>query len=308
VFKLTPSGSLWRYRVLYNFCLTYSTCPDGRNPISGLAYQGQQVGDAYDGVSPLYGVTQSGGLQSNNGYGTVFTLSPSANGTWYGRAIYRFCQLTGCVDGYRPSGKVSIDSGGNLIGVTSFGGQAGDGVIYKLSPPASGREWNVTSLYSFCALAGCADGSSPSGPLTIDDSGNVFGTTQSGGAYGGGTVYRLAQNDSETVLHSFCAKRSSTGYCVDGRYPDSGVLAVPNGAFLGTTFEGGADNHDGGTLFRLGASGTFTILHHFCLHFPCNDGTGPSGLTHISGGRFLGTTEYGQNYFGDGRVFVLTRQ
>ena len=77
--------------------------------------------------------------------------------------------------------------GSNLYGTTEYGGDAGDGTVFEVTP--KGHE---TILYSFCSQAGCADGSYPDAGLIADSSGNFYGTTSGGGANGNyGTVFRL---------------------------------------------------------------------------------------------------------------------
>jgi len=138
---------------------------------------------------------------------TTILLSAAAWGTATEVVLYNFCQKGGCADGAAPSGQLLFDAAGNLYGVASSGGASGGGgVVYELSPSPSG--WTETVLYSFCALTNCADGETPKGALAFDSSGNLYGTTYSGGAYGYGAVFELspsASGWSETVLYSFCA-------------------------------------------------------------------------------------------------------
>ena len=95
-------------------------------------------------------------------------------------------------------------------------------------------------LYSFCSLQNCVDGSLPLGSLIFDSDGNLYGTTDSGGANASGIVFKLAPNPdgtwTESVLHSF------TGGS-DGRSPNAGLIADSDGNLYGTTNEGGIINH-----------------------------------------------------------------
>ena len=161
VFKLSPSGT---ETVLYSF-----TGSDGSGPFAGLIA---------DSSGNLYGTTQSGG--ASGGHGVVFKLSPGGTET----VLYSF---TGGSDGGTPRAGLIADSSGNLYGTTQFGGPGcggvGCGVVFKLSP--SGTE---TVLYSFTG----SDGSGPFPGLIADSSGNLYGTTLSGGASGGhGVVFKL---------------------------------------------------------------------------------------------------------------------
>lgn len=306
VFKLKrgANGRQWSLQVLYNFCLKYSTCPDGHHPTTGLSYQGQQTGAPYDGVSSLYGVTQNGGPAN---LGTAFSLTPQSDGTWKHSIIHTFCKLANCADDGPPTGELTVDADGNLIGAAGGGVYSG-GMIYKLSPPGSGVAWNMTTVYSFCQLADCADGESPLGPLTFDTSGNLVGTTANGGAYSsvspGGTVFSLAQSGSETVLHSFCAQLNNRGNCVDGESPYSGIVINPDGTLFGTAESPWLRGGNTGMIFRI-RNGTFSKLYKFCSTQSCTYPLSPSGLTRIPHG-FVGTTRYGGTG-GVGTVFELTQ-
>jgi uncharacterized repeat protein (TIGR03803 family) len=90
----------------------------------------------------------------------------------------------------------------------------------------------------------CADGEIPTGSLVADKSGNLYGTTERGGANGSGTVFKLTGTALE-VLYSFCAQPN----CADGALPLSGVVLDASGNLFGTTSYRGANN--GGTVFEL---------------------------------------------------------
>jgi uncharacterized repeat protein (TIGR03803 family) len=138
------------------------------------------------------------------------------------------------------------------------------------------------------------NGYRPNGPLVFDASGNLYGTTMQGGAYGGGNVFRLNPSNgkwSETELFSFCP---SGKYCTDGIFPSAGVIFDASGKNLyGMTEEGG--RYGGGTVFELtpGTDGKWTekVLHSFGKG---EDGSSPQGgLTLDAAGNLYGTTYYG---------------
>src|SRR5579872_275493 len=98
--------------------------------------------------------------------------------------------------------------------------------------------------------------------------GNLYGTTQSGGAGQEcpgfdnpdcGTVFRLDRYGKLTTLYSFCVQQG----CPDGEYPYAGLVLGEDGNFYGTT-EGGGANGMGGTVFRIGVTGNLTTLYSFC--------------------------------------------
>lgn len=153
------------------------------------------------------------------------------------------------------------------------------------------------------------DGSDPVSGLVFDHSGNLYGTTQSGGSAKSpyGTVFELSlQSDGfwkETVLYNFC---SVTG-CLDGAVPMAGLVVDSAGNLYGTTYAGGAIECETsfggcGTVFELsppsdsGGSWTETVLHNFCIDGfkgGCKDGAEPASQLTPRGGKLYGTTTTG---------------
>ncbi len=132
----------------------------------------------------LYGTTEYGGLAND---GTVFKLTPSSSG--YGESIlYSF---KGGRDGSLPLAGLIADDAGIMYGTTSAGGGANLGTIFKLAPLPSGSGYAETVLYAF---HGSSDGADPMAGLVADGkTGTLYGTTQSGGAHGVGSVFALKQ-------------------------------------------------------------------------------------------------------------------
>jgi uncharacterized repeat protein (TIGR03803 family) len=196
--------------------------------------------------------------------------------------IYNF---TGGTDGGNPLNGFLIGPSGNLWGTTSSGGKYGAGVVFRLSE--SGEE---KVLYSF---TGGADGANPNSSLIFDSSGNLYGTTYSGGASGAGAVFEVTQAGVETVLYSF------TGGA-DGANPMSKLSFDSAGNLYGTTFAGGA--YGGGTVFEVVKGGTEQVLHSFGNG---SDGANPvAGVTLTAKLAIFGTTSAG-GAGGYGTVFVL---
>ncbi len=256
----------------------------------------------FDAHGDLYGVTQLGG---EHGGGTVFELSPVTGG-WQETVIYNFCSSTGCVDGNGPDGGVVIDAKGNLYGTAEFGGTKGLGVVFELSPSASG--WTETVLYNFCQQRGCADGDEPFAKMIMDSAGNLYGTTSIGGTGGGngnGVAFKLTRGASgwtESVLYKFCQQTN----CADGSQPWGGLVMDHAGNLYGTTSQGGggALNCDKfkescGVLYELspGAGGwKQSVLYDFCSAAACADGAEPlASLILDSKGNLYGTTLGGGN-------------
>lgn len=286
VFKIAPDGT---FTTLYGFCAE-SNCPDGAQP-NGLIL-------ASDGN--LYGTTQAGG--ANNNQGTVFKITPAGVLT----TLYSFCAQSACADGQNPLAGLIQGSDGNFYGTTSASGASTHfgGTVFKLT--AAGK---LTTLYNFCALANCADGSQPGAGLTEGADGNFYGTTMHGGANSennDGTVFKLTPGGVLTTLHSFCSQSG----CADGLSPTTGLIQASDGNFYGTSAVGGP----GGSVFKITPGGTLTTLYGFCSGgSPCLDGKTPSaGLIQGSDGDLYGTTATGganssaNAGAGGGTVFKIT--
>lgn len=303
VYKLSRSKSLpWKETVLYNFC-SKSNCTDGSQPYSGLVYPGVENGTPYDGSSPLYGNTLTGGASNN---GVVYRLSfQSGKKKPTFDVIENFCSEANCADGASSYANMTADANGNLFGVTVLGGDNDNGVVYELSPDGSGG-FTHSVVYAFCPSGGeCTDGAHPVGIVADDASGNLYGVTGNGGTGGNaGTVFVLTPVGSafqESVLYSFCTQAN----CTDGGYPSTGVVVGTNGDLFGTTSLYGT-SFDGGVVFKLHGTKE-TVLHDFCSQAGCTDGTNPfSDLAFDAKGTIWGTTLSGGTSF-KGTVFKITK-
>ena len=210
----------------------------------------------------------------------------------------------GSPDGAFPYSGVIRDSEGNLYGTSPGGGIAFEcgklpcGVVFKLD--SAGKE---TVLYTFCSQSNCSDGYSPSGGLFRDAEGNFFGSTEFGGAYGYGTIFKLSRTGKETVLYSFCSHPTS---CLDGAYPNGELIHDAEGNLYGTTHSGGAFNW--GTVFKLSKTGKETVLYSFCSAGNCADGSQPNwGVIQDAEGNLYGTTNEGGVEGEFGTVFKLSK-
>jgi len=191
-----------------------------------------------DSSGNLYGVTNIGGA---NDAGYVFELSPTSTGRWTLATLYSFGVYTGPGPAVPWSGVV-FDSAGNLYGVTANGGIEGSGTVYQLSP-SSGGGWTETTLVSF--PASCSPACLPESGITVDSSGNIFGTAAATGT--SGVAYEVSPNGdgtwSLTILHAF-------GSGDDGADPGSGALLDVAGKLYGTTKEGGGTKGRG-TVYEI---------------------------------------------------------
>jgi uncharacterized repeat protein (TIGR03803 family) len=184
VYKLTPAAKApWPYTLIYTFC-SVTGCADGENPNGGITFN--TAGD-------IFGVTYYGGA---HGVGVVYELT-SSDGKWDESVLHSFCSdksaSGACLDGSSPAYEVTFNASGDLDGVTPSGGAENRGVVYELTP--STVEWPEKLLHSFCAKAGCPDGDSPAGTLSVDSAGNLYGTAGGGGYNNGvggyGVVYEI---------------------------------------------------------------------------------------------------------------------
>lgn len=266
---LPPSAHGQTFSVLYSF----ESEANGDRPDSLIK----------DAAGNFYGTTYYGGANSSDG--VVFKVDAAGKET----VLYRFQGS----DGDGPDGVVR-DAAGNLYGATSFGGtgcpgQHGCGTVFKLD--ASGKE---SVLHRF---GGKGDGTFPTAAVTRDASGNLYGTTANGGVLslcedGCGTIFKVDASGKETVLHRF------TGGS-DGEGPYGGVIRDAAGNLYGTTSAGGANSY--GTVFKLDATGEFTVLHSF----NGGDGCDPSAsLFRDAAGNLYGTTS-NCGEFGPGTVFKV---
>jgi uncharacterized repeat protein (TIGR03803 family) len=167
VFKITLAGAL---STLYKFC-SEAGCADGSYPDAALV---QATDDNFYGTTSGYG--------ANGGGGTVFKMTSSGTLT----ALYSFCSLSGCADGNEPQAGLVQASDGDFYGTTFGGGANNSGTVFRIT--LSGA---LTTLYSFCSLSGCADGSYPGAGVVQARDRNLYGTTSFGGANSDGTVFRL---------------------------------------------------------------------------------------------------------------------
>ncbi len=267
---------------------TFTTArTDGATPRAGLIF---------DDAGNLYGTTCKGG--SDNA-GTIYELTPNGSGGWNFSLLYSFS----------PKPKYNIDEisgltfdkAGNVYGTTSIGGDFNNGRIFELSPQAGGA-WSETVLHNFQQNG--KDGFYPTGGVTIDSLGNLYGTSY----YGGmgtcqfdscGVVYELAFKAGhwvEQILYNF--QNNGT----DGSYPNSGVVFDTEGNLYGTTAGGGT--YGDGAVYELsraeGGGWTERTVHSFGA---TGDTGFPSGLI-FNGGNLYGATADGGTFAGN--VYRLT--
>ncbi len=266
VFKVDTSGT---ETVLY----TFTGGTDGAYPYAGVIR---------DTAGNLYGITVAGGSSRN---GVVFKVDTSGKET----VLYSF--KGGTTDGCGPGAPLLRDKAGTLYGTTGECGASNYGTVFKLTK--SGKE---TVLHSFAG--GSSDGQYPYyGALIMDEEGNLYGITDTGGAYSLGTLFELSKSGKETLLHSF----GGTG---DGGLPLGGPVADKDGNLYGTTKIEGSSS--AGIVWKVSKKGVETVLHNFAGG--SSDGASPfAGVILDAKGNLYGQTS-GGGTSGYGTVYELNRK
>ncbi len=217
VYELTPAQGSWNLTVLYAFNGT----PDAGAPGDGVTF---------DAAGNLYGTAQTGG---SHNLGAVFKLTPNGSG-WSETIVHDFGAGH---DGAIPEGGLAFDPAGNLYGVTASGGSSNHGTAFALLAANGG--WDYSVIYNMVEHS-----QSPVPMLTLDSAGNLYGTTESGGAQFYGSVFKLVNSGGTwtyTSLHDFTYS--------DGAYPLANVVFDAQGNLYGTTNYGGAGQN--GVVFEI---------------------------------------------------------
>ncbi len=280
VFKMSVKNSNWLFTPLYSF---KGYDGDGAVPYARVVR---------DSNGLIYGSTVAGGGTND---GTIWQLRPSATRPaslmlpWTERRLYSF---TVGNDGFGPQGDLVFDQSGNLYGTTNAGGTYNIGVVFQLVP-TSGGDWTENVIYNFDGKGGAY----PFAGVTMDQAGNLYGTSYQGGDNNYGTVYELSPSQSgwtETNLYSFTGGK-------DGGNPTAGLIRDALGNLYGATLYGG---NGGGTVFELSPSNggwTYTLLYAFTG----SSYGGPQGnLVMDAAGKLYGAT-LAEGAYNNGNVFEL---
>jgi uncharacterized repeat protein (TIGR03803 family) len=283
LYQLTPGTGEWDF-----------------NMIQG---QGTKVGVTPDAAGNLYGFLVDGAY----GEGGVGELSLGTDG-WTLTTLYSFCRKPSCRDGLGPLVPLSWDAKGNLYGTTYSGGlvnykECGGycGVAFQMTPNPDGT-WKYHLLHHFGSFNG--DGVVPYGGLTVDASGNVYGTTTHWGPHSNGTVFKLTQTGGrwkETILYGFPTGNNAFA-------PGGNLVFDKAGSLYGTASSFGQCIQGGygcGLVFKLTPQKNGKWKYSLVHQFKGPEGEYPNGLTMDSKGRLYGTTTLGGAY-NVGVVFEIT--
>jgi uncharacterized repeat protein (TIGR03803 family) len=279
VFELSRDSTVdngWTLQVLHSFLNSHQ---DGSGPWDKVIL---------DKAGSAYGTTRDGGAEGAAG-GVIFELTPGWAGDWAESLLYGFPTNR---DGCCSRAELSFDQTGNLYGTAS--GDGGPpcycGAVFELQRTSSG--WKEIVLHRFQEL----DGKTPIAGLVFDAKGNLYGTTQEGGAHNSGTVFQLASAGNgrwkHTILYDFPQFKNGGG-------PVSTLAFDKEGNLYGTSAGGiGPCSGGCGVVYELtpGSNGkwTYSVLHRFT---DGNDGAEPNGAlifdktrTHLYGTAIFGGT------------------
>lgn len=278
-YELSPTADGWNETILFSF----RTGSAGEIPFGNLIVDSQgnifgtddtittEYAEAVYEASPSNGYVPSpiyttSFVTATNGYGGLaidisgnifgisvqaydpqvaiaFELSPNGNGGWNSKTLYTFPERI------QPESPPTLDQAGRIYGTTIIGGASNNGTVYRLVQGSNGQ-WKNEILYSF--KGGKTDGSGPYSAVVFDASGNMYGTTSSGGEFNKGTVFELSPvgdgSYKEKILWSF--------NFTDGYSPMSGLTRDSAGNLYGVTPMGG----DKGCGAYAGCGLTFEVI------------------------------------------------
>lgn len=276
VFRIAKDGS--GYQILHNFAggttdgsgpfakviqgddgRLYGVCTEGGTANKGLIFRMNRDGTGFsvlrsftgsggDGSTPageltqardgvLYGVTYDGG---KNGGGTVFKINPDGSGYLVLRAF------SGTSEPATPWGGVLAASDGRLYGTSTAGGTKSQGTIYAMNRDGTG----FVVLANLGATA--TDGARPIAKLVETNEGLLWGTCNTGGQAGNGTVFAISRDGTGyATVHDF-------GSGNQGSSPVAGLTILSEGILYGSGYAGGSRGQ--GSLFRLSSASTASIV------------------------------------------------
>jgi uncharacterized repeat protein (TIGR03803 family) len=233
----------------------------------------------------FYGTATYGGEGASPGNGTLFRMDVAGTVT----VLHAFPYAIG--GGSSLPGPIVQAADGALYGSArgAFGTNAVGGYVYRFDPITR----DFRRLHDFVG----SDGAFPTGPLFQATDGSLYGTTNQGGLWNSGVVYKVDALGRFVLLHSL-----SPLYPGEGSQPKGGVIQASDGFFYGTTEQGGY----GGEVFRMDTAGAFTVLHRFDAY--ASDGSRPtSGLIEGRDGFLYGTAPIGGQPVDASRYGVVYR-
>jgi autotransporter passenger strand-loop-strand repeat protein/uncharacterized repeat protein (TIGR03803 family) len=239
LFGTTAGGGAYGNGTVFEIAKTSSGYGSLNTLVSFDSADGEGVftGLVMDAAGDLFAITNQA---TDNGAGTIYEIAKTGS-------TYSSTPITIASFASGNPVNVILDTSGDLFGLTESGGASGDGTVFEIAKTGSSYGSPVT-LATFDG----ANGYGPLGGLVMDAAGDLFGTTQSGGAHGDGTVFEIAKTGSTygplTTLYSF-------DY-TDGESPVGTLTFDAAGDLYGTTTYGGADGY--GTVFEIATASSLT--------------------------------------------------
>jgi hypothetical protein len=288
VFELVNHGGAYTPITLYSFPSPYLPPygADGSEPYAGL------IADA---AGDLFGTTSAGGV---SGHGTVFELVNNGGGNYTRTTLYSF---TGGADGWQPLSGLIADAVGDLFGTTIYGGN-GYGAVFELVNRGGGGYTPVT-LYSF---TGGADGANPRASLVADAAGDLFGTTSTDSAGGGGTVFEITNSGFVPFTPVVSPDFTHATFGQQDIVSAPGVLKNDQPATTGDTLTVSAVSVNGVSTAVSGSAGPTVTGHYGSLQIFADGhydytASGASALPRTGVSEdFFGYTAFDQGQYGSG--------
>jgi uncharacterized repeat protein (TIGR03803 family) len=276
VFAVTAAGGA---PLSYQWRENSSNLSDGGN-VSGSTTATLIISNISSAAAGTYSVVVSNALNSVASSGAVLTVASVTSPGVDVATVYSF---TGTADGANPNGLMQ-ETNGNFYGTTQDSGDNAAGTVFQLTPGGV-----LTTLHSFSDSDG--GGASPEAGLVQGPDGNLYGTTELGGAKGWGIIFKINTNGGLTTAYTFDGG--------DGAFPSEPMIVGADGNLYGTTSSGGPGGF--GEAFQLKPDGALTQI----ASFDYAGGSNPNKLIQAADGAFYGTTfEGGTN--GDGVIFTAT--
>jgi uncharacterized repeat protein (TIGR03803 family) len=262
IFQISAAGAFTLIR-------SFSSFSDGGGPQAGVI-------QATDGN--LYGTTTFGGA---SGFGTIYTTPLNGSSL----TVLRSFSPNDGTDGTSSFSRLVQASDGNFYGTSQNGGSLNQGTVFRITP---GGVYTVLHEFNSDGL----DGANPTAGLIQASDGNLWGSTNSGGIYGSGTIFRMTLGGALTIVHDF--------FNIEGSSPQTALIQGSDGNLYGTTRFGGPRGF--GTVFKMTLAGDLTRLYAFSGG---PDGANPqAGVVQGTDGNLYGTTSSG-GLLGAGTVFRL---
>jgi len=283
VWRLHKAKGAWKETILYSFACG----EDGANPVGGVVMDAR--GNLYGGTS-LGGTGDCSEGGTRVGCGAVYELARGRGGAWHQSVLYSWPAPNNGFQG--PTASLTLDAKGRIYGTTAADSSCTHnfGSVFALKPVNDA--WKERELHGFCRAR---DGTTPGyGALSMDGSGNLYGTTTGGGAGDYGVAFALMPSGGGwkfVKLHEF--DESEGGDLLGGLVRDAA------GNLYGSEYRG---PEGFGSIFELTPNKDGGWAAQSLAVFGGTNGVGPwQSPVFGADGNLFGTTQRGgtTRYCGD---------